>query len=137
MNMKHASYILAVVEAGGFTAAAEKLHISQPSLSQTVRTVERHLGAELFDRSGKKTALTPAGQKYVEGVREMLSLERNLIGEIAELQSKGRSALCIGISASRSVSLLPLILPEFMRRWPHVSIELKESVVCKELAVGG
>ncbi len=127
MNLKHAEYVTAVVEAGSLTAAARMLHISQPSLSQTVKAVENDLGAALFDRSGNRLTLTPAGRKYIEGVRELLTLEKNLRGEIAELADGHRATLRIGISASRSVSLLPHILPEFMERWPLVGVELKES----------
>ena len=127
MNLKHAAAVLAIVEQGGITAASRVLHVSQPSLSQTVKAVESALGVSLFERAGNRLTLTPAGERYVEGVRELLGMERRLLGEIAELRSGQRATLRIGISASRAVSLLPHILPEFMQRWPHVHVELKES----------
>ena len=127
MNLKHAAAVLAIVEQGGITAASRVLHVSQPSLSQTVKAVESSLGVSLFERAGNRLTLTPAGERYVEGVRELLGMERRLLGEIAELRSGQRATLRIGISASRAVSLLPHILPEFMQRWPHMNVELKES----------
>ena len=127
MNYKHAEYVMTIVEQGGITAAARVLHISQPSLSQTVKAVESDLGAPLFSRAGNRLTLTPAGRRYVDAVREIMTLEKNLRGEIAEMASDHRATLRIGISASRSVSLLPRILPEFMKRWPLVGVELKES----------
>ena len=88
----------------------------------------RWSGKATLEQSGpNRLTLTPAGRRYVDGVREIMTLEKNLRGEIAEMASDHRATLRIGISASRSVSLLPRILPEFMKRWPLVGVELKES----------
>ena len=65
MNLKHASYVLAVLREGSITAAAKKLYVSQPSLSQTIKQVEQNLGAPIFDRATEPLALTYAGELYV------------------------------------------------------------------------
>ena len=118
MNLKHASYIMAILEAGSITAAAKKLLISQPSLSQTVKAVEDELGLPIFDRRAKQLTLTYAGQRYVESMREIMTAERNFLSEIAEMKNDHRATLRIGISAQRSISLLPQILPSFTRSLP-------------------
>jgi DNA-binding transcriptional LysR family regulator len=126
LNLKHAGYVMAVLEEGSVTAAAKKLFISQPSLSQTIKAAEKELGAPIFDRSGKQPKLTLAGEKYVECMREIMTAEANLQNEIAEMKHERRARLRIGISAQRSIALLPQILPEFMAKYPLVTLELKE-----------
>ena len=127
MNPKHAQYIEAIVEEGSFTAAARRLFISQPSLSQTVKTVERELGTEVFERCDGRPRLTCAGQRYLETARDMMTLERNLLNEISEMKDESRGVMRIGISAQRGISLLPQVLPEFIDRYPNVQVKLVEA----------
>ena len=139
MNLKHANYIITILEEGSITAAAKKLFISQPSLSQTVKAVEDELGTAIFDRSTKQLKLTLAGEKYIESMREIMTVEKNLQNEIAEMKHEHRAKLRIGISTQRSIALLPQILPEFIMKYPLVTIELKElpSVRLEELLSKG
>ena len=65
MNIKQAQYIQTIASEGSITAAAKKLYISQPSLSQMVRQVEKELGVTLFDRTSLPLRLTYAGEKYL------------------------------------------------------------------------
>ncbi|WP_370943249.1 LysR family transcriptional regulator [Amycolatopsis sp. cg5] len=62
MDLRQVEYFVAVVDHGGVTKAAEALFLAQPSLSQAVRQLERELGAELFDRTGRHLVLTAAGR---------------------------------------------------------------------------
>src|SRR5207302_11178490 len=70
MELRQLEYVLGIVEHGGFTRAASALHISQPALSQAVRTLEKELGADLFVRSGRRVAPTPAGEAFVGPARQ-------------------------------------------------------------------
>ena len=77
MNEKHMQYVLTVLKEGSFTNAAKKLYVSQPSLSQIIKTAESNLGAPIFDRSTDPITLTPAGQLYVEaGDNDLHKLEK-------------------------------------------------------------
>ena len=76
MNEKHMQYILAVLREGSVTAAAKKLYISQPSLSQAIKAAEASLGAPIFDRTTDPMTLTPAGQLYVEAARQISSCHK-------------------------------------------------------------
>ena len=113
MNFKHINYVLTVLTEGSITAASKKLFVSQPALSQTIKLIEQDLGAPIFDRSTDPISLTHAGQRYVEA-------------EIAETKKEVHGRMRVGISSQRGIQLLPLIIPEFIKRYPYVKIELLE-----------
>ena len=71
MNLAFIRYFLAVAETGGFTAAAERCHVTQPTLSAGIARLEEEIGAQLFDR-GRRAALTAAGQKLLPHARAMV-----------------------------------------------------------------
>ncbi|MEU1853423.1 LysR family transcriptional regulator, partial [Streptomyces sp. NPDC019990] len=70
MDIRQLEYFLAIVDRGGFSRAASALYVSQPSLSQAVRALERDLGSELFHRIGRRAVLTEAGRALIEPARE-------------------------------------------------------------------
>ncbi len=126
MNLKHAQYVLTILEEGNITSAAKRLHISQPSMSQTLKAIEEDLGVPIFFRQNRGLNLTYAGQKYVEAVRETLAIEENLHRLIMELKQETRGLVRIGISAQRNISLMPQMLPIFIEKYPMVQVELIE-----------
>ena len=126
MNLKRAHYIEAIYEAGGVTAAAKKLFVSQPSLSQTVRLVERELGIAIFERGVSPPKLTYAGEKYLETARAMTAQEKQLNSILENIRNEEQGCLRLGVSIQRGMQLLPLVLPEFSRRYPDVQLLLEE-----------
>ena len=90
MNDKHAEYVLTVLKEGSFTAAAKRLYISQPSLSQMVKAAESRLGAPIFDRTTDPITLTPAGKLYVEAVLQVRGITENLAKQVRELTEEER-----------------------------------------------
>ena len=72
MELYQLRYFLAVAETGNFTRAAEKHSISQPSLSQQIKNLERELGHKLFHRLGRRSVPTEAGQVFLDRVRRIL-----------------------------------------------------------------
>lgn len=126
MNLKRARYINAIYEAGGTTAAAKKLFVSQPSLSQTVRLVEQELGISIFERGVSPPKLTYAGEKYLETARIMIAQEERLNGILENIRNEEQGYLRLGVSVQRGMQLLPLVLPKFSRRYPDVQIILEE-----------
>lgn len=120
------NYILTVLKEGSFTNAAKKLYVSQPSLSQIVKTAENNLGAPIFNRNTDPITLTPAGQLYVEAAKEILTISSNLTKQIEELSNEEFGKLRIGVSVQRGMELLPYIYPRFKKRFPHVDLELNE-----------
>lgn len=126
MNEKHMQYVLTVLKEGSFTNAAKKLYVSQPSLSQIIKTAESNLGAPIFDRSTDPITLTPAGQLYVEAARQVTTISTNLRKQVEELSKKEFGTIRLGISVQRGMELLPELYPRFKKRFPHVGLELHE-----------
>lgn len=126
MNEKHMQYVLTVLKEGSFTNAAKKLYVSQPSLSQIIKTAESNLGAPIFDRSTDPITLTPAGQLYVEAARQVTTISTNLRKQVEELSKEEFGTIRLGISVQRGMELLPELSPRFKKRFPHVGLELHE-----------
>lgn len=126
MNLKRARYINAIYEAGGITAAAKRLFVSQPSLSQTIRLVEQELGIAVFERGVSPPKLTYAGEKYLETARAMIDQEERLNAILENIRNEAQGCLRLGVSIQRGMQLLPLVLPEFSRRYPHVQLLLEQ-----------
>ncbi len=126
MNFKHINYVLTVCREGSFTGASKKLFISQPALSQTIKQIESDLGEPIFDRSTDPLTLTYAGQRYVEAAQQMLDIERNLRAKIAEAKQEMHGRIHVGISAQRGIQLLPCVIPEFVKKYPYIKIDLVE-----------
>ena len=126
MNEKHMQYVLTVLKEGSFTSAAKKLYVSQPSLSQIIKTAESNLGAPIFNRSTEPITLTPAGQLYVEAARQVTTISTNLVMQVEELSNEEFGKIRLGISVQRGMELLPELYPRFKKRFPHVEIELHE-----------
>lgn len=126
MNEKHIQYVLTVLKEGSFTSAAKKLYVSQPSLSQIIKTAEANLGAPIFNRSTDPITLTPAGQLYVDAARQVTTISTNLKKQVEELSSEEFGKIRLGISVQRGTELLPELYPRFKKRFPHVDLELHE-----------
>ena len=93
MNIKHAQYMLTVLQEGNITNAAKKLYISQPSLSQMIKLVENNLGTPIFNRSTDPITLTYAGQRYMDAARQVLAINENLKKEIEEITQDRKSVV--------------------------------------------
>ena len=127
MNIKHAQYMLTVLKEGSITAAAKKLYISQPSLSQMIKLVENTLGTPIFNRTTDPITLTYAGEKYIEAAKKILTINANLIKEIDEINHEEHGTIKLGIPVQRAMQVMPYVLPRFHARYPHVKLDVRES----------
>ena len=126
INLKHVPSILAIVREGNITAASKKLFVSQPALSQTIRQVEEELGAPIFRRDTRRMELTHAGELYLKAAQEMMNIDRNLHAYVEDSKGDVYGELNVGISNQRGIQLLPKVIPEHFRKYPHVKISLLE-----------
>ena len=128
MNDRQAKYIIAIAEEGSISKAAEKLFITQPSLSQALISVEKKYGVKLFKRSSHLMALTEAGEKFVDSMREIIQIERRLEQHLQEISSEFAGKIIVGISASKGLYILPAVLPTFRKKFPKMDVKVFEEV---------
>ena len=126
MNFNHLRYVITTAEEHNMTAAAKRLFISQPSLSQSIQKLEEELGTLLFDRSKTPLQLTPAGEIFVNWARQTIRMQQQTELRIQDLSDKGRIALTIGASAQRINALITPVIKEFYEIYPNCTIRFKE-----------
>jgi len=105
---------------------AEKLYISQPSLSQYLKRLENSLGVELFDRGALPLRLSFAGERYYEYVLQMMKLEENMRRELQDIKNQESGVLRLGVALWRGACLLPDVFPYFHEHYPGIRVELTE-----------
>lgn len=126
ISSKAVDYVLCLAESENITRAAEKLFISQPALSRYIRNVEEILGCRLFEKEGKRSVLTYAGECFVKYARTIKNTEELMAHELANCAANKTGRIRFGLPVLRSSYLLPKIVPEFMRAYPGVELELYE-----------
>jgi len=126
MLARHIQYFLAVAEHLSFTKAAAALHVSQPALSQQVRQLEESLGAQLFDRSGRTTRLTDAGDVYLLYARRAHQELREAKNAIHDVSDLSRGSLRIAVTPTFTTYLVGPRIEAFHSRHPKITVNLKE-----------
>ena len=123
---KKARYVLAVYRAGSFTQAAEALYISQPCLSAAIKQIEAQVGARLFDRSTSFLHPTPIGLEYIKTAQEIVTLEEEFAAKASDFNSLLSGRIRVGGSNYVCSYVLPRVIEEFSKLYPHVSVEMTE-----------
>jgi LysR family cyn operon transcriptional activator len=126
LEIRHLRYFLAVAEAGSFSRAADRLGISQPSVSQQIRDLEADLRLSLFQRRGKRILLTPAGMIFQEHAQAILKQLETLHRELASEPDQMRGSLHIGVVPILNVPLMPHLLGLFAAAHPGLSLIVEE-----------
>ncbi|MBQ3481999.1 MAG: LysR family transcriptional regulator [Oscillospiraceae bacterium] len=125
MNFRNLQYFLRAAEEKNITRAAQKLYISQQSLSGHVAKLEEELGVSLFER-GSELKLTYAGERLYLLAQRICSLEQEILRETGEISDRRRGRLRLGISYTCGHAILPRLLPDFRAGHPLVEISLME-----------
>ena len=120
-------YVLAVYEEGCFTKAAEKLFISQPSLSVAVSNIEKNIGAPLFERCGKRLKLTEAGRAYIDAAQRIGRAEDEFFKQLEDLNGLQTGKLVVGGSNFLCSYVLPQLFSSFRSKYPGIEITLIEA----------
>lgn len=126
MELRHLRYFVAVAEELHFHRAAERLHISQPPLSQQVRALEAELGVQLLERNRRSVSLTAAGAVFLREAREILA-SVDAATEAARSVARGEAGrLALGFVGSAMHGALPGVLRAHRRAYPKVQLVLTE-----------
>ena len=131
MNAKQYKYVLTLAQEGSFSKAADVLNITQPSLSQYIKKIERQLGLPLFDRTNTCLRLTDAGRVYVETARKVLDLEHQMDVQLTDLRSYKTGSLIIGAAPYRAATMLPVIASAFLSIHPGIQLVVKEGTTAE------
>src|SRR5205085_3610012 len=126
IEIRHLRYFLAVAEAGSFSRAADRLGISQPSVSQQMRDLETALRVVLFQRRGKRILLTPRGLIFQEHARAILRQLENFLQELNTEPGQMRGALHVGGVPILNAALMPDLLGMFAASHPGISLTAEE-----------
>jgi DNA-binding transcriptional LysR family regulator len=125
MDTRQLAAFCAVVERKSFSQAAERLGVTQPAVSLQVRALEKRLGTQLLDRSGRRVEPTEAGLRLYRGAQRLLALEEQLVEEVAGVGDAALAGeLRLGASTGPAAIVVPLLLCEFQRANPAVKVSL-------------
>src|SRR5438093_9752912 len=128
MDTRQLAAFCAVVERKSFSEAAERLGVTQPAVSQQIRSLEERVGQQLLDRSGRRVEPTEAGNRLYRSAQRLLALERQLLEEVAgEAEGPLRGQLAIGASTGPGGTVVPVLLCEFAEANPEVTVDLSIS----------
>lgn len=130
MDLAHLEVLVAVAQEKGFSAAAERLHRTQPAVSQALRRLEGEIGSPLVDRSSKDGTLTAAGRVLYDHAQQLLNLRRDALGALQELGTLRRGKVSIAAN-EYTVSHLLTLAGEYRRRHPRIRIEVKRSLASR------
>jgi len=119
-------YFVAVAEAGTVTAAAQRLHIAQPSLSAAIRQLEAQLGVELLARGGRRVAVTPAGTLLLHRGRELLEHADRVAREVRGHAAVAAGRLRLGLSPTARYGLAPQLLAACAAQAPAAMLYTSE-----------
>ncbi|MEO5932107.1 MAG: LysR family transcriptional regulator [Duganella sp.] len=126
IDLKQLRYFLAVAEEKSFSRAAERLHISQPPLSQQIMKLESELGVKLFARTTRTFELTVAGKALMSEASDLLAKMRMTIDTIRQIDRGEVGRLRVGIVGSAMWGPIPSLLEEFQTKYPRVTWTLHE-----------
>lgn len=124
MNLHHLSVFFAIAETGSLTAAARRLHISQPALSRELRAFEERLAVALFERHPRGMRLTQAGEVLHRYAQRLFELEHAAEAAMRELAGARTGRLALGASNTIGTYVLPRVLASFRRERPGVQVAL-------------
>jgi DNA-binding transcriptional LysR family regulator len=135
LEMRHLLALVAVVETGTFSKAAEQLGYTQSAVSQQVATLERIVGTPLFERPGgpRPVRLTAAGELLLTHARAVLARVSSAATDLRALASGEQGELRVGTLPSVGTKILPRLLGTFRAEWPGIQIKLRESRDSAEL----
>ena len=145
MDTRQLAAFCAVVERRSFSHAAERLGVTQPAVSLQVRALEKRLGTQLLDRSGRRVEPTDAGWRLYRGAQRMLALEEQIVSDVgATAGGELAGDLVLGASTGPAAVAVPVVLCEFQREHPGVRVFLTvsdthtvvERVAARELELG-
>ncbi len=126
-TLRQLNYLIAVADAGRFNLAAQRVHISQPALSEQIAQLEHNLGAKLLERGRQGATLTPLGQEITERARRILTDVRELEDVIRSTQDSLGGLIKLGALPTVGPYLLPQAIPDLHALHPDLRLYVRET----------
>ena len=133
MDLRHLEFVVAIVDHGGVGRAATALHVAQPSVSASVRRLERELGVDLFDRIGRRLVLTDAGATVVDHARQLLRGRERLEAELAAQRGVVVGMLRLVSLPTLAMEPLTELVVRFAAAHPDVHVSVAEPLDADDL----
>lgn len=127
------SGFVAVAEELHFGRAAARLHMTQPPLTRQVQALERELGVELFDRTGRAVRLTPAGRAFLQDARRLLQGAESAALAVRRVPTGQAGSVAVGFTAASAPGVLGPLLARLRSDLPQVDVVLREMVTAAQL----
>ena len=126
MELRHIRYFIALAERLSFTHAAEKVHVTQSTLSHQIRQLEEELACALFERQGKRVALTEKGEEFLQYAQNALRQVEDGVKAIRTNSGDLHGAITIGTTHTFNMRVIPRSIAAFLNRHPTISVNVLE-----------
>lgn len=140
MELRHLRYFVALAEQLNFTQAAEKVHVTQSTLSHQIKQLEDELGCRLFSREGRRIYLTEQGETFLDSARNALLEVENGIKALRDTTTASTGKLRVGATYTFNMHIIPKCIALFHARYPGVLVEIVEMAsehIAQRLLDGG
>ena len=127
MEIKQLEIFVCVAKTLSFSKAAEILFLSQPTVSSSIRSLEKQLGVQLLVRSTKEVSLTKSGQDLLSYAQKILSLREQAISSVGGADSRARGSIDIISSTIPAQHLLPELIASFQEQWPNILFRVEQA----------
>ncbi|MFK9093061.1 LysR family transcriptional regulator [Bacillus salipaludis] len=144
MQIEQLEFIVSVASNGSFSKTAERLHVSQSAISQSVKKLEDEIGIQIFKRTRSGAVPTESGKQIIEQAEDVLLKFNELKRKVVELNKSKQKELKIGLVSGMHLPFIPSILLELKEEFPHLSIifaekssvEITDAIIEKDLDIG-
>lgn len=126
MDVRQLKYFVEVAKQTSFSKAARTLHVSQPSISKMIKTLEDELGAQLLDRSGRQVLLTDAGDIVFRQAQQILHSLDNVTADLSDIMNLKTGNLVIGLPPMIGSRFFPPAIGKFKQMYPRITLKLIE-----------
>lgn len=126
MDIRQLRYFMAVAKAGSYSGAAAELNVAQPTLSISVRNLERELGVRLFYTFDRRQRLTDEGERLLAGAQRLMEDYRRTIEEVRSTATSAAGNLTLGLPPLMGTCYFAAMIPEFCKKYPNIHIQVIE-----------
>ncbi|WP_144630086.1 LysR substrate-binding domain-containing protein [Bordetella genomosp. 13] len=126
MELRHLRYFVALASSLNFTRAAQRVHVTQSTLSHQIRQLEDEIGRPLFDRAGKRVALTESGEAFLGYAKRALQEVDQGLGELKSAESPLSGTVRVAATHTFSLNIIPECVGHFLARNPTVRLSVEE-----------